>query len=161
MDEILEVLEKDARATPAEIARMLGKKPAEVEKAIRQYEKRGVIVGYKTVLNDELLRDKSRAVSAVIEVKVTPRKDLGFDAVAERIQAFPEVSTCYLLSGTYDLLLLVEGPDLHAISNFVAEKLSPLEDVKGTVTHFMLKKYKEDGVTLKHRDERKRIAISY
>ena len=160
MDEILEILEKDARATPAEIARMLGKKPAAIERAIRKYEKQGVIVGYKTVLNDQLLRDKSRTVSALIEVKVTPRKDVGFDAVAERIQSFSEVSTCYLLSGTYDLLLIVDGPDLHAISDFVAEKLSPLEDVKGTVTHFMLKKYKEDGVALKRREERKRIAIS-
>jgi DNA-binding Lrp family transcriptional regulator len=161
MDEILEILEKDARTTPGDIARMLGKKPADIEQAIRKFEKQGVIVGYKAILNNALIRDKARAVSAIIEVKVTPRKDVGFDAVAERIQAFPEVSTCYLLSGTYDLLLIVDGPDLHAISNFVAEKLSPLEDVKGTVTHFMLKKYKEDGVALKHREERKRIAISY
>lgn len=161
MDEILEILEKDARTTSAEIARMLGKKPADVEKTIKGYEKAGVIAGYKALINDALVRDKARAVSALIEVKVTPQKDFGFDHVADRIHAFPEVSTCYLISGTYDLLLLVEGPDLHAISNFVAEKLAPLEHVKGTVTHFMLKKYKEHGVALKRRDMQKRIAISY
>lgn len=161
MDEILEILEQDARTSPEEIARQLKRPVAEIKKAIKRFEKAGVIAGYRAVINSELVHDKEHAVSALIEVKVTPQKDLGFDHVAERIYSFPEVHTCFLLSGTYDLLLIVRGRDLHAIARFVAEKLSPLEHVKGTVTHFMLKTYKEDGVILKRREEQERIAISY
>lgn len=161
MDEILEILGKDARTTPEDIARMLKKKPQKIKEAIKKYEKGGVILKYKTVINKELIRDTDAEVRALIEVNVTPQKDVGFDKVAERIYSFPEVSSCYLISGTYDLLLIVEGRDLHTVSRFVAEKLSPLENVKGTITHFLLKKYKEDGVILKHREENKRIAISY
>jgi DNA-binding Lrp family transcriptional regulator len=161
MDEILEILENDGRATPEEIARMLKKKPQGIKEAIRKYEKEGVILKYKAVINKDLIRDADSSVRALIEVNVTPQKDLGFDKVAERIYSFPEVSSCYLISGTYDLLLIVEGKDLHKVSSFVAEKLAPLENVRGTITHFMLKKYKEDGVILKHREENKRIAISY
>jgi len=100
-------------------------------------------------------------VRALIEVNIVPQKDLGFDRIAERIYSFPEVTSCTLVSGTYDLLLVVEGKDLHTVSSFVAEKLSPMENVRGTVTHFLLKKYKEDGVVLKRREKNKRIAISY
>jgi len=161
MDEILEILEKDGRTSFEDIAKMLKKKPQSVKDAIAKYHKAGVILKYKAVINKELLRDSSNEVRALIEVNITPQKDVGFDRVAERIYSFPEVSSCYLISGTYDLLLIVEGRDLHAVSRFVAEKLAPLENVKGTTTHFLLKKYKEDGVILKHREENKRIAISY
>lgn len=161
MDEILEILEKDARTTPEDIARMLKKKPQKIKEAIKKYEKEGVILKYKAVINRDLIKDTDSSVRALIEVNITPQKDVGFDRVAERIYSFPEVSSCYLISGTYDLLLIVEGRDLHTVSRFVAEKLSPLENVKGTITHFLLKKYKEDGVILKHREENKRIAISY
>jgi DNA-binding Lrp family transcriptional regulator len=161
MDEILEILEKDARTTPEEIAKMLKKKPQSIKEAIKKYEKEGAILKYKAVINKELVKDTDSEVRALIEVNITPQKDLGFDKVAERIYAFPEVSSCYLISGTYDLLLIVEGKDLHTVARFVAEKLSPMENVKGTVTHFLLKKYKEDGVVLKHKEENKRIAISY
>ena len=161
MDEILEILEKDARTTPDEIAKMLKKKPQEIKKAIAKYEKDGVIVKYKTVVNKEMVRDTDSDVRALIEVNIVPQKDAGFDKIAERIYSFPEVTSCYLISGTYDLLVVVEGKNLHAVSNFVAEKLSCLENVRGTVTHFLLKKYKEDGVILKHKEEHKRIAISY
>ena len=161
MDEILEILEKDARATPEDIARMLKKKPQGIKEAIKKYEKEGVILKYKAVINKELVKDANSEVRALIEVNITPQKDVGFDRVAERIYSFPEVSSCYLISGTYDLLLIVEGKDLHTVSRFVAEKLAPLENIKGTTTHFLLKKYKEDGVILKHREENKRIAISY
>jgi len=161
MDEILEILEKDGRSTPEEIAKMLKRKPQKVREAIRKFEKEGVILKYKAVINRELMRESDNRVRALIEVNVTPQKDVGFDKVAERIYSFPEVSSCYLISGTYDLLLIVEGSNLHTVSQFVAEKLSPLENVKGTTTHFLLKKYKEDGVILKHREENKRIAISY
>jgi DNA-binding Lrp family transcriptional regulator len=100
-------------------------------------------------------------VRALIEVNITPQKDLGFDKIAERIYSFAEVTSCYLVSGTYDLLLIVEGRDLQTVAGFVAQKLAPLENVRGTTTHFLLKKYKEDGVILKHKEENKRIAISY
>ena len=161
MDEILEILEKDARTTPEDIARMLKKKPQKIKEAIKKYEKEGVILKYKAVINRDLIKDTDSSVRALIEVNITPQKDVGFDKVAERIYSFPEVSSCYLISGTYDLLLIVGGRDLHTVSRFVAEKLSPLENVKGTITHFLLKKYKEDGVILKHKEENKRIAISY
>lgn len=161
MDEILEVLEKDARSTPEDIAKMLKKKPLAIKEAIKKYEKDGVILKYKTVINKDLIRDTDSSVRALIEVNIVPQKDLGFDKIAERIYSFPEVSSCYLISGTYDLLLIVEGKDLNTVARFVAEKLAPLENIRGTATHFLLKKYKEDGVILKHKDENKRIAISY
>jgi DNA-binding Lrp family transcriptional regulator len=161
MDEILEILEKDARVTAGEIAKMTRKKPAEVKKKIARYEKDGIILKYKTVINHELITHKEPEVRALIEVKLVPQKDLGFDKIAERIYAFPEVSSCYLVSGTYDLLVIVKGRDLQTVSRFVSAKLSPLENIRGVVTHFLLKKYKEDGVCLKQKDEDRRIAISY
>jgi len=161
MDEILQILEKNARITPEEIARMLKRSVSSVKKAIKRFEKQGIILGYKTIINKELVREDDSEVRAIIEVRVTPEKNLGFDKIAQRIYSFPEVKSCYLLSGTYDLLLVVEGKDLHTVSNFVAEKLAPLENVRGTTTHFLLKKYKENGITLKHKEEDKRIAISY
>ena len=161
MDEILEILEKDGRTTPEDIAKMLKKKPQNIKEAIKKYEKEGVILKYKAVINKELVKDANSEVRALIEVNITPQKDVGFDKIAERIYSFPEVYSCYLVSGTYDLLLVVEGKDLHTVAKFVAEKLSPLENIKGTTKHFLLKKYKEDRVILKHREENKRIAISY
>jgi len=161
MDEILEILENNARISIEDIARLLKKSPKEIEKKIKHYEKTGVILKYKTLINKELIKDDNSLVKALIEVNITPQKDVGFDKIAERIYSFPEVVSCYLVSGTYDLLLIVEGKDLHTVANFVAEKLAPLENVKGTTTHFLLKKYKEDGVILKQKEENKRIAISY
>ena len=161
MDEILEILANDARATAAEIARMTGKKPQAVKKAVEKYEKEGVIVKYKTVINHDLVRHKNSYVRALIEVSVAPQKDVGFDAAAERIYSFPEVTSCYLVSGSYDLLLVVEGENIHTVSNFVASKLAPLEQVRSTTTHFLLKKYKEDGQILKKKAQGKRLNISY
>ena len=161
MEEILEVLEKDSRLTPEEIAKMLKKKPRDVKLAIKKYEKEGVILKYKAVINKDLLKNDGVSVRALIEVNIVPQKDVGFDKIAERIYSFPEVSSCYLISGTYDLLVIIEGKNIQTVSSFIAEKLSCLENVRGTTTHFLLKKYKEDGVILKHREENKRIAISY
>ncbi len=160
MDEILEVLEKNARLTPEEIAKMTGKSAQAVKKAIKKYEKDGMILKYKTVLNKELVKNGKTDARALIEVKVTPQKNVGFDHIAERIYLFPEVTNCYLLSGGYDLLLVVEGKDIQTIANFVAEKLAPMEHVRGTVTHFLLKKYKEDGDVLKRKSQDKRLAIT-
>jgi DNA-binding Lrp family transcriptional regulator len=161
MDVILELLQKDARITPQEISKLTKINVNKVKKRIKKYEKDSIILGYKTVINKELVDDKESEVRALIEVKVVPQKDMGFDKVAQRIYGFPEVTSCYLLSGTYDLLLVVEGRDLKTVSRFVAEKLSPMEHVRGTVTHFLLKKYKEDSITLRSKDEDKRLAISY
>jgi len=159
--EILEILEKDARTTPGEIAKTLKKSASSVKAAIKKYEKNGLILKYKTVLNRELIKDDAREVRALIEVNIAPQRGHGFDHIAERIYRFPEVISCYLLSGTYDLLLVVEGKDIHAVSGFVSQRLATLENVRGTVTHFLLKKYKEDGDILKRADRSKRIAISF
>lgn len=160
MDKILEILEKDARSTPDEIAKMSGLSPKEVTVKIAAYEKDGVILKYKAVINKDKIDTDKRPVMALIEVKVAPEKDKGFDAVAQRIYQFPEVTSCYLMSGGYDLLVTVVGKDILTIAKFVAEKLSPMEHVRSTVTHFLLKKYKEDGDILESPEEDKRIPIS-
>jgi len=160
MDDILEILESNARTSLEDLAKLTKHKLKDVKRIIKQYEKRGIIVKYRTMINKERLYSE-RPVIALIEVKVTPQKDVGFDQIAERIYRFPEVRSCYLLSGTYDLLLTVEGKDIHTVASFVAEKLAPLSSVKGTVSHFMLKKYKEDGVILVKGERNKRLAITY
>jgi len=161
MDPILEMLEKDSRLTAEEIAKATKQSLSAVKSRIREYEKKGVIVKYKAVINREMLEEEDTTVRALIEVKVAPEKDKGFDHLAERIYRFPEVLSCYLLSGSYDLLLVVEGKSIQTIANFVASKLSPLENVRGTVTHFLLKKYKENGDILKTVEEAKRMAVSF
>ena len=161
MDEILEILENNARITPEQIATMTRKDVKAIKKAIRSYEKEGVILKYKTIINKELVQEERPSVRALIEVNVVPQKNVGFDYLAERIYQFPEVTSCYLVSGTYDLLLIVEGKDIHTVSGFVSEKLAPMENVRGTTTHFLLKKYKEDSQILKRRQRGKRLAISY
>ena len=161
MDEILEILRNDARISPQEIAKLTGKSEETVKKTIKKYEHDGVIVKYKTVINHDLIKEAGSFVRALIEVSITPQKDVGFDYIAERIYSFPEVTSCYLLSGTYDLLIVVEGDNIQTVANFVASKLSPMENVRGTTTHFLLKKYKEDGQILKKANNRKRLNISY
>ncbi len=160
MKKILDALERDARATPEEIAKMLGMTRKAVALAIKKMEKGGIILKYKAVINRELSKEEHGDVRALIEVKLTPQKDVGFDHLAERIYKFPEVTSCYLMSGTYDLLVVVEGKDIRTVSSFVSAKLSPMEGVRGTVTHFILKKYKEDGDILKQPEESNRPAIS-
>jgi DNA-binding Lrp family transcriptional regulator len=160
MDELLEILEGDARISLEDLVKLTGKSKKEIEKAIKGYEKKGVIVKYKTVINKDRIKDGSNVI-ALIEVKVSPQKDVGFDLVAQRIYKFPEVKSCYLVSGTYDLLLIVEGKDIHTVASFVSEKLAPLSSVRGTVSHFMLKKYKEDGVILLKGEKNNRLAITY
>ena len=161
MDEILEILSGDARISAGEIAKLTGKSANSVEKSIKKYEKSGAIVKYKTVINHDLVRDSNSFVRALIEVSVSPQKGVGFDYIAERIYNFPEVNSCYLVSGAYDLLLVVEGENIQTVSNFIASKLSPMEHVRGTSTHFLLQKYKEDGQILKKKDRGKRLNISY
>ncbi|MCM8787543.1 MAG: Lrp/AsnC family transcriptional regulator [Candidatus Omnitrophica bacterium] len=160
MDEILEILESNARISLDDLSKLTGRSAKFLEQKIKEYEKKGIIVKYKTVIDKNKIKN-SGAVVALIEVKVTPQKDVGFDLVAERIYKFEEVKSCYLVSGTYDLLLIVEGKDIHSVANFVSEKLAPLNSVRGTVTHFMLKKYKEDGVILTKKEKNQRLAIAY
>jgi len=145
MKEILRILEQDGRATAPQIAAMLDKPVSEVQKAIKQAEKDGIILKYKAIINWP--KSGTEDVWALIEVRVTPQRDVGFDAIAERIYQFPEVYSAYLVSGTYDLSILVRGRTMQEIASFVAEKLAPLEQVQSVVTHFLLKRYKEYGET--------------
>jgi DNA-binding Lrp family transcriptional regulator len=132
--------------------------PEEVRARIAEYEKLGVIRGYQAILNeDQLELDK---VTAVIEVKVTPQREGGFDTIARRISRFPEVRSAYLMSGTYDLLLFVEGRTLREVAAFVSERLSPLEGVLSTSTHFMLKTYKRFGVLMHQETTDERLSVS-
>ncbi len=161
MDEILQILESDARITPEEVAKLTGQSLAAVQKTIKTYEKNGIIAKYKTVVNRSLLEHGDPFVLALIEVGIMPQKDVGFDHIAERIYQFPEVKTCYLMSGTYDLLVIIEGETIQTVADFVASKLSPMPHVRGTTTHFLLKKYKEDGHIFKKKDRRRRLNIAY
>ena len=143
MKEIFEILEQNARATPEQISTMVDKPVSEVKKRIRQAEKDGTILKYKAIINWPRLERED--IWALIEVRITPQRGVGYDAIAERIYQFPEVYSAYLVSGTYDLSILVRGKNMQEISSFVAEKLAPLEQVQSVVTHFLLKRYKEYG----------------
>ncbi len=158
LKEILKILQDDARTTTKQISAMTGASIAEVSKLIKQAEKDRVILKYKTVINWEKVENEQ--VWALIEVRVTPQRDVGFDAIAERIYRFPQARTVYLLSGTYDLFVLITGKTMHEIGDFVAQKLAPIEGVQGTVTHFMLKRYKEDGEILDGKEEVKRQPVT-
>ena len=154
---ILRILESDARTTPKQISTMTGAPQSEVVKLIKQAEKDQTILKYKTIINWEKVKEEQ--VSALIEVKVAPQRDLGFGAVAERIYRFPQARSVYLLSGTYDLLVIVTGKTMHEVADFVSQKLAPIEEVQGTVTHFMLKRYKEDGEILEGKEKVKRQPV--
>ncbi len=162
MDEILEILADDARISAEEIAKMTKQPVAAIKKAIKKYEQDGTIVQYKTIVNTEMLESNGHPlVRALIEVSILPQKDVGFDAVAERIYSFSEVKSCSLVSGSYDLLLIVEGESIQTVAEFVSSKLSPMEGVRQTTTHFLLKKYKEDGKMFKQTARLKRLNITY
>ena len=155
MEEILKILEDDARTTSEQIATMTGKSVDEVNSSIKGAEDDQTIVKYKTVIDHDMVRDANSYVRALIEVSIAPQKDVGFDNVAERIYSFPEVSSCYLVSGTYDLLVVIEGENIQTVANFVASKLSSMAHVRSTTTHFLLKKYKEDGHVLKRKQDKR------
>lgn len=155
--DILKILENDARASIKQIAAMTDSPSAEVSKLIKQAEKDGTILRYKTIINWE--RVGREQVWALIEVKVTPEKDVGFDAIARRIYNFLQARTVYLVSGTYDLLVVAAAKTEREVADFVSQKLAPIEGVQGTVTHFVLKRYKEDGEILGDAEEVKRQAV--
>lgn len=158
MREILKILEQDARTTPEKVALMTGIPREDVEGAIKKAEEERIIVKYRAMVNWEKLGEEQ--VHALIEVKVTPQRGVGFDAVAERIYRFPEARSVYLVSGTYDLAVLVAGRTMQEVAAFVSEKLAPLESVQGTVTHFLLKRYKEDGEILVSREVAERLPVT-
>ena len=144
MDKILKLLEENANLTPEQLAVLCQKEEGDIKKMIDQYEKDGVILGYKTLIDWD--KTDREYVSALIEVKITPQRDRGFDRVAERIYNFPEVQSLYLMSGGYDLAVLIEGKTMREVAYFVAQKLATIEDVISTATHFVLRKYKDKGV---------------
>ena len=144
MDNLLKLLEENASLTPEQLAVMCGKEMGDIKKMIAAYEKDGVILGYKTMIDWD--KTDREYVSALIEVKITPQRDRGFDRVAEKIYNYPEVQSLYLMSGGFDLCVLIEGKTMKEVAYFVAQKLAPIEDVISTATHFVLRKYKDKGV---------------
>ena len=141
---VLELLEKDARLTPREIAVMLEKEEGDIKKMVAEMEKDGVVLGYRTIIDWD--KTDKEYLSALIELKITPQRDRGFDRVAERIYNFPEVESLYLMSGGFDLCVIIEGKTMREVAYFVANKLAPMEDVVATATHFVLRKYKDKGI---------------
>ncbi len=158
MDPLLKLLQENAALKPAQLAAMLGAPEAGIVASIKAYEDGDVILGYRAVLNEEKLgRD---IVRAVIEVKITPERGGGFDRLAERIAKYTEVHSCHLMSGGYDLIVVVEGTNLREVATFVSEKLATIQGVISTATHFMLKAYKEQGILVKREHTEERLAVS-
>ena len=155
---ILEILFNDSRTTPAKIAVMTGHSEEEVAAVIRSLEAQKIILKYTTMINWD--RVEADQVEAVIEVRVTPQRDEGFDAIAEQIYRFEEVSSVYLMSGAYDLMVTVKAGSMKRLALFVAEKLSTLEHVLSTATHFVLKKYKLEGVIFEERKQDERLVVT-
>ncbi len=156
-DELLTIIEKNSRIGLNELAVLLGASEEEVLKELETLEKEEIICGYHTLINWE--KTSIEKVTALIEVRVTPQRGQGFDRIAERLYNYPEVHAVYLISGGYDLLVILEEKSLREISNFVSDKLAPLEAILSTATHFILKKYKDHGTILskKNEDEREKI----
>ena len=158
MDRLLELLKTNARTSIETLAKQLGEPEADVEARLRDYEMRGIIRGYQAVINTDLLEDDS--VRAVIELRIRPTQDGGFDRIANRIGRFDEVESMYLMSGSYDLLLFVKGRNLREVGRFVSSKLANMEGVLSTATHFMLKTYKDQGVMLEQWNHDERLQVS-
>jgi DNA-binding Lrp family transcriptional regulator len=158
-EQILYILSENSRVTPMQISEMTGAHLEAVERIIEALERNKTIVKYSTLINWE--KTEREQVCALIEVKVTPQREQGFDAIAERIYRFPEVKSLFLMSGDYDLAITVEGKTMKEVAFFVAEKLSVMDSVLSTSTHFLLKKYKVDGVILEedHKDIRQVITL--
>jgi DNA-binding Lrp family transcriptional regulator len=158
MDELLKILKNNALESADNIAKMLDLSVDEVRARIADYEQKGVIKAYQAILNEDILQ--AEGVTAVIEVRVSPEREGGFNEIASRISKFKEVHSVYLMSGDFDLLLFVAGRDLKEVAFFVSEKLATIDGVKGTATHFMLKTYKHHGVLMESQDEYERLKVS-
>ena len=157
MEKILQLLEKDGRLTAEQLAVMCGREVSEVRQTVDRLEREGVILGYKALIDWD--KTDREYVSAIIELKVAPQRDRGFDRIAEKIYNYPEVQSVHLMSGGYDLMLMIEGRTMKEVAYFVAYKLAPIEDGVSTATHFVLKKYKDKGVIYKapEKDERESL----
>jgi DNA-binding Lrp family transcriptional regulator len=158
MEPLLQLLRDNAALRPAQMAVLLNLTEGEVEARIKAYEKDQIVLGYRTVINEEKLG--LDLVRAVIEVKITPEREGGFNRLAERIAKYREVRSCYLMSGGYDLLVEVEGTNLREVAAFVSEKLATLHGVLSTATHFLLKPYKEQGVLMTRDADDERLAVT-
>ncbi len=158
MDRLLQLLRANARTTAENLAQQLGEPAADVAARMRDYEARGVIRGYQALINTELLDDDS--VRAVIELRIRPAQDGGFDRIANRVGRFDEVESMFLMSGGYDLLLFVRGRNLQEVARFVSSKLANMEGVLSTATHFMLKTYKDQGVMLEQWNHDERLQVT-
>jgi DNA-binding Lrp family transcriptional regulator len=158
MDQLLKLLHENAALTHKQLASLLNLTEAEVAARIRKYEADRIILGYRTILNEERLGVD--LVRAAIEVKITPEREGGFDRLAHRIAKYQEVRSCYLMSGAYDLLVIVEGDSLKDVAMFVSERLATLQGVLSTATHFMLKPYKEQGVLMHPERQEERLAVT-
>ena len=144
MTEILKLLENDSRLTPEKIALMLDKEVGDIKSMIAKYERDGVILGYKTLIDWD--KTDKEHVSALIELKITPQRDRGYDHVAQKIYNYPEVESLFLMSGSFDLAVFIKGKTMREVAFFVAEKLATIEDVISTSTHFVLRKYKDNNI---------------
>jgi DNA-binding Lrp family transcriptional regulator len=158
MDELLKLLKHNALETPKNLARMLNTTEEAVKAKIAGYEGAGIIRGYQAVLNTDLM--DVELVRAVIEIKVTPEREGGFNRIAERVSKFPEVESVYLMSGTYDLMAVVAGRNLKDVAFFVSEKLATIQGIISTGTHFMLKTYKNNGVLMEAEKTDERLKVS-
>ena len=158
MDALLDLLRKNARESDEALGRMLGTNAAAVRAQIAEYERQGVIRGYRAVINEERAGDGS--VRAVIELRIRPERTGGFDRIAQRIGRFPQVEALYLMSGGYDLLLFVRGRNLQEVASFVSAELAPLDGVLATATHFMLKTYKDQGTVLENASHDDRLQVA-
>ncbi len=158
MDALLKLLRENAALSTADLAGMLELSEDEIRDKIRQSQTDGEILGYQAILSDEATG--KTGVQAVIEVKLTPERGGGFDRLAERISKYNQVNSCYLMSGSYDVLVIIDGNSLHEVASFVAEKLATIEGVTSTTTHFLLKRYKEKGVMIGGAEEVERLAVS-
>ena len=155
--EILKYIEKHSRVELGELAVLLGVEETDVANEMAEMENEKIICGYHTLIDWE--KTGVEMVTALIEVRVTPQRDRGFDRIAERIYNYPEVSAVYLISGSYDLLVTLEGRTLMEVSRFVSEKLSPIDEVLSTATHFILKKYKDHGTVMVPKKESERMLV--
>ncbi len=158
MDSLLKLLRENAALSTEDMAGMLSLSEEDVRAQIRQAQADGAILGYQAILSDYAAG--AEGVQAVIEVNLTPERDGGFNRLADRIAKYDEVSSCYLMSGSYDILVIVDGANLRQVASFVSEKLATIQGVTSTATHFLLKRYKENGVMIGGTEEVERLAVS-
>lgn len=155
---VLDILRSEARTSTDEIARRLEMTQEQVTREIEHLEQTKVVLGYRAIINPEKLEDEPTL--SIIEVKITPQRNVGYDEIAAQIYRFPEVKLCYLISGSYDVLVFIEGRNLKEVANFVSQKLATIDNVTSTTTHFILKKYKEAGVIISDDEQNQRLPVT-